>query len=131
MQLLRHYELWKLLFDEQDDSVAFMMPNAHMKLNTSALSQASGRQWMVRRCDRTERKVSVVTLWTFVRVLSARLAHSLPFFFHFRLLPSVLCSSFALKSVKIKKKEALDTVELLSRSGVTVEVKGAATRQGF
>lgn len=120
MQLLRHCELWKLLFDEQDDSVAFMMlkwnwiPWPWVELWSWSDSsvvffffKGSGTSAGV-----TERSFCH-HLWTSVWAQTGRLAHLLPFFFHFRLLPPVLGSSFALKSVKIKK-EALDTVELLS-----------------
>lgn len=34
MQLLKLSELWKLLFDKQDDSVSFIMPDIRMKLKT-------------------------------------------------------------------------------------------------
>lgn len=46
MPLLRLWELWELLFNKQDDSFTFMMPDVHMKLNTCCpLTPAITLKW--------------------------------------------------------------------------------------
>lgn len=155
MQLLRLWELWKLLFDKQDDSVAFMMPammliwnwipaawlNSEVILCSITLGWKCPQVWVYFMC--LHRLNNPVFLCEAFLVCRKRFTtknffsrwvpfktlqistHSLVFL---SLSLTSVCSLFPLGSLinLEKKKKALDIVEQFSGPRVNVEVRGGA-----
>lgn len=152
MQLLRLWELWKLLFDKQDDSVAFMMPammliwnwipaawlNSEVILCSITLGWKCPQVWVYFMC--LHRLNNPVFLCEAFLVCRKRFTtenffsrwvpfktlqistHSLVFL---SLSLTSVCSLFLLALWSTwKKKKALDIVEQFSGPRVNVEVRG-------